>query len=78
MTGDLDVDAVLRQRDEIVGNWDDEGQVRVARGRGRDADPGPRRGSAGERRVDVEVSGGQMRELEATARGGARDRARAR
>src|SRR6266550_2954691 len=34
VTGNLDVDAVLERRDEIVGNWDDEGQVKWLEGAG--------------------------------------------
>ena len=37
VTGELDVDAVLERRNEIVGNWDDEGQVKWLDGAGRDA-----------------------------------------
>src|SRR6476661_1655591 len=33
-TGAIDVDAVLRRRDDIVGNWDDEGQVKWLEGAG--------------------------------------------
>ena len=64
VTGELDVDAVLRQRDEIVGNWDDEGQVKWLEGAGATLIRGHAR-LAGERRVDVELPGGQVRELEA-------------
>jgi dihydrolipoamide dehydrogenase len=65
VTGSLDVDAVLEWRDEIAGHWDDEGQVQwlvdadgvLVRGHGR---------LVGERRVDVELADGSVRELEAT------------
>ncbi len=64
VTGELDVDAVLRRRDEIVGNWDDEGQVKWLERAGGTLIRGHAR-LAGERRVDVELGGGQVRELEA-------------
>ena len=65
VTGDLDVAATLAWRDDITANWDDEAQVRwldgaggvLVRGRGR---------IVGERRVDVELLDGSVRELEAT------------
>ncbi len=72
VTGDLDVDAVLRQRDEIVGNWDDEGQVRWLEGAGATLIRGHAR-LAGERRVDVEVSRRRGARARSTARGRARD-----
>ena len=64
VTGDLDIDAVLRQRDEIVGHWDDEGQVQWLEGAGATLIRGHAR-LVGERRVDVEVNGVEVRELEA-------------
>lgn len=65
ITGELDVDAVLAWRDDIVSNWNDGGQVDwlegaggvLVRGRGR---------LVGERRVDVTLDDGSVRELEAT------------
>jgi dihydrolipoamide dehydrogenase len=65
VTGPIDARAVLDRRDDIVSHWDDEPQVRwlhgaggtLVRGRGR---------VVGERRVDVELADGSVRELEAT------------
>jgi dihydrolipoamide dehydrogenase len=65
VTGELDVDAVLAWRDDIASHWSDESQVEwlenaggvLVRGHGR---------LVGERRVDVELSDGSVRELEAT------------
>ncbi len=65
VTGELDVAAALAWRDDIAGHWDDDGQVKwlegaggvLVRGRGR---------VVGERRVDVELPDGSVRELEAT------------
>ena len=64
VTGEIDVDAVLERRNEIVGNWDDEGQVKWVEGTGGTLIRGHAR-LAGERRVDVTVSDGTARELEA-------------
>ncbi len=65
VTGELDVAAALAWRDDIAGHWDDDGQVKwlegaggvLVRGRGR---------VVGERRIDVELPDGSVRELEAT------------
>lgn len=64
VTGELDLDAVLRRRDEIVGNWNDEGQVKWLEDAGGTLVRGHAR-LAGERRVDVEIGDGSTRELEA-------------
>src|SRR3954452_12435883 len=64
VTGALDVDAVLRRRDEVIHDLDDSVQlpwleergIALFRGRGR---------VAGERRVTVELTGGGTEELEA-------------
>jgi dihydrolipoamide dehydrogenase len=64
VTGPLDARAALERRDDIVGNWDDEGQVQwldragavLVRGHGR---------LVGERRVDVTAADGSVREIEA-------------
>jgi dihydrolipoamide dehydrogenase len=65
LTGELDVGAALAWRDDVAGHWDDGGQAEwldgaggvLVRGRGR---------LVGERRVDVELPDGSVRELEAT------------
>ena len=65
VTGTLDVRAVLDRRDDIVSNWDDDPQVRWLEGAGGTLVRGHGR-LAGERRVDVTLSDGSVRELEAT------------
>ncbi len=55
---------MLERRNEIVGNWDDEGQVKWVEGTGGTLIRGHAR-LAGERRVDVTLSDGSARELEA-------------
>jgi dihydrolipoamide dehydrogenase len=65
VTGEIDVAAVLARRDELTGNWNDEGQVRwldgvgatLVRGRGR---------IAGERTVSVTTNDGAVRTLHAS------------
>jgi dihydrolipoamide dehydrogenase len=65
VTGALDVAAALAWRDDVAAHWHDDGQVEwlegaggvLVRGRGR---------LVGERRVDVELADGSVRELEAT------------
>ena len=65
ITGEVDVDAVLRSRDAFTSGWDDEGQVSwlesagvtLIRGHGR---------LAGERRVEVTSADGDVQQLEAT------------
>ena len=67
VTGSVDAGAVLSRRNEIVDDWDDDGQVQwldragavLLRGHGR---------LVGERRVDVSMNDGTRRELEATRR----------
>ena len=65
VTGALDVRAVLDRRDDIVSNWDDEPQVRWLEGAGGTLVRGHGR-VAGERRVDVTLPDGSVRELAAT------------
>ena len=66
VTGELDVDAVLARRDDIAADWDDDGQVRVARGCGWHRWCAATGGLVGERRVDVDAAPtGRVRELEA-------------
>lgn len=65
VTGSIDADAALAHRDEVVGNWNDAGQVRwldsvgahLVRGRGRISGP---------RRVDVTGEDGSVRTLRAS------------
>lgn len=65
VTGDIDVVAVLSRRDELTGNWNDDGQVRwlegigatLVRGRGR---------IAGDRLVSVTSVDGSVRNLHAS------------
>jgi pyruvate/2-oxoglutarate dehydrogenase complex dihydrolipoamide dehydrogenase (E3) component len=65
VTGTIDVAAALARRDELTGNWNDEGQVRwlegvgatLVRGRGR---------ITGERSVSVTAVDGSVRSLRAT------------
>jgi pyruvate/2-oxoglutarate dehydrogenase complex dihydrolipoamide dehydrogenase (E3) component len=64
VTGELDVDAALHRRDDIVGNWNDEGQVKWLERAGGTLIRGHAR-LTGERRVDVELPDGTTRELEA-------------
>src|SRR4051812_39623787 len=64
VTGAIDVEAALKQRDYMTSSWSDAGQlpwldsegIELVRGSGR---------LAGERRVDVELSGGGTRSLSA-------------
>ena len=72
VTGEIDVDAVLERRNEIVGNWDDEGQVKWVEGTGGTLIRGHAR-LAGERRVDVDVSDGNGARARSSPRGRARD-----
>ena len=65
VTGTIDVAAALARRDHIVSNWDDEPQVRWLEGAGGTLVRGHGR-LVGERRVDVELADGSVRELEAT------------
>jgi dihydrolipoamide dehydrogenase len=65
VTGELDVDAVLAWRDDIAGHWNDEGQVQWLEGAGGVLVRGHAR-LVGERRVDVTMDDGSVRELEAT------------
>jgi dihydrolipoamide dehydrogenase len=65
VSGSLDVGAVLGWRDDIAAHWDDEAQVRWLEGAGGALVRGHAR-LAGERRVDVELADGTVRELEAT------------
>jgi dihydrolipoamide dehydrogenase len=65
VTGELDVDAALAWRDDIAAHWDDEAQVRWLDGAGGVLVRGHGR-LVGERRVDVELPDGTVRELEAT------------
>ena len=65
ITGELDVDAVLAWRDEIVSNWNDGSQVEWLEGAGGVLVRGHGR-LVGERRVDVTLDDGSVRELEAT------------
>jgi pyruvate/2-oxoglutarate dehydrogenase complex dihydrolipoamide dehydrogenase (E3) component len=65
VTGTIDVAAALARRDELVGNWNDDGQVRwldrigatLVRGRGRITGP---------QVVDVTAADGSVRTLRAT------------
>ena len=65
VTGTIDAAAALARRDELTGNWNDEGQVHwlegvgatLVRGRGR---------IAGERTVSVTTASGSVRTLRAT------------
>jgi pyruvate/2-oxoglutarate dehydrogenase complex dihydrolipoamide dehydrogenase (E3) component len=65
VTGPIDVEAALAQRDYMTSDWDDSGQVpwldekaiTLVRGEGR---------LVGERAVEVDVTGGGTRRLEAT------------
>ncbi len=57
--------AALGWRDDIVWHWDDEGQVEWLEGAGGMLVRGHGR-LVGERRVDVELPDGSVRELEAT------------
>lgn len=65
VTGEIDVAAALARRDELTGNWNDDGQVRwldsvgatLVRGRGR---------ITGDRIVVVTTAGGSTRTLHAT------------
>jgi dihydrolipoamide dehydrogenase len=62
VTGDIDVDAALDRRDEIVSDWDDAPQVQWVEGH----DGRLVRGHArfvGERRIDVTTSDGAVREM---------------
>jgi pyruvate/2-oxoglutarate dehydrogenase complex dihydrolipoamide dehydrogenase (E3) component len=62
--GCLDVDAVLAWRDDIASHWDDQPQVDWLEGAGATLVRGHGR-LVGERRVDVELPDGTVRELEA-------------
>jgi len=59
VTGDIDVEAVLRRRDGFVGDWDDSGQVSWLESAGIDLVRGHGR-LAGEKRVEVETDGGTV------------------
>jgi dihydrolipoamide dehydrogenase len=63
--GALDVDAALAWRDDIVSDWHDDAQVKWLEGAGGVLVRGHGR-LVGERRVDVELPDGTVRELEAT------------
>jgi pyruvate/2-oxoglutarate dehydrogenase complex dihydrolipoamide dehydrogenase (E3) component len=65
ITGPIDVNAVLAQRDRIVSSWSDAGQVPWLENKGVDLVRGRGR-LAGERAVDVELTGGGTRQLTAT------------
>ncbi len=64
VSGSIDVAAALARRDDIVGDWDDTGQVQWLDGAGGTLVRGHGR-LAGERRVDVETEDGDVVELEA-------------
>lgn len=59
VTGDVDVAAVLRRRDAMVANWDDDGQVEWLDGAGIDLVRGHGR-LDGSRRVRVETDAGAV------------------
>ena len=65
VTGTVDVAAALARRDKIVSNWDDVHQVKWLEGAGGVLVRGHGR-LVGERRVDVTLADGSVRELEAT------------
>src|SRR3954451_12706370 len=62
--GELDVAAGLERRNQIASGWDDESQVQWLEGAGGDLVRGRGR-LVGERRVDVELTDGGQRQLEA-------------
>jgi pyruvate/2-oxoglutarate dehydrogenase complex dihydrolipoamide dehydrogenase (E3) component len=62
ITGTLDVDAALARRDEIVGNWHDDGQVEWLEGAGGTLVRGHGR-IVGDRTVEVEQPDGTTRRL---------------
>ena len=64
VTGAIDVDAALARRDEIVGNWHDDGQVEWLEGAGGTLVRGHGR-LAGPRTVEVEQADGTVRRLSA-------------
>ncbi len=64
ITGAIDVDAALARRDEIVGNWHDDGQVEWLEGAGGALVRGHGR-LAGPRTVEVEQADGTIRRLTA-------------
>ncbi len=65
ITGTIDVAAALARRDELVSNWNDEGQARWLDGVGATLVPGRGR-IVGERVVDVTANDGSVRTLRAT------------
>ncbi len=66
VTGELDVGAALARRDDLAAHWRDDDQAKWLAGAGGVLVRGHGR-LVGERRVDVELSGGSgVRELEAT------------
>jgi pyruvate/2-oxoglutarate dehydrogenase complex dihydrolipoamide dehydrogenase (E3) component len=65
VTGEIDVEAVFAWRDDIASHWDDQPQVDWLEGAGGSLVRGHGR-LVGERRVDVELPDGTVRELEAT------------
>jgi dihydrolipoamide dehydrogenase len=64
VSGSMDAVAALARRNEIVGDWDDSGQVRWLDGAGGVLVRGHGR-LVGERRVDVVAADGSVRDLEA-------------
>ncbi len=64
VTGELDVRAALARRDDVVGNWDDGGQVKWLEGAGGTLVRGAGR-LTGERVVEVEQRDGSIRRLAA-------------
>jgi pyruvate/2-oxoglutarate dehydrogenase complex dihydrolipoamide dehydrogenase (E3) component len=64
VTGELDADAALAQRDYMTSDWRDDGQVPWLEGKGIELHRGTGR-LAGERTVDVEVTDGGVRRLAA-------------
>jgi dihydrolipoamide dehydrogenase len=64
VTGELDADAALAQRDYMTSDWRDAGQVPWLEGKGVELHRGTGR-LAGERMVEVEVTPGDVRRLAA-------------
>jgi dihydrolipoamide dehydrogenase len=64
VTGELDADAALAQRDYMTSDWRDAGQLPWLEGKGIELHRGTGR-LAGERAVEVEVTGGDVRRLAA-------------